>query len=61
MSVCGNATSKPNAIVNVTTDAFANNSPMNELTLPNFYDGSKKKNYTSYAILMNITGSKMSS
>jgi hypothetical protein len=47
--VCGNATSQPNAnntsgsaIVNVTSDVFANNSPMNELTLPNFYDSSKK-------------------
>ena len=49
-SVCGNATSQPNvnnisgpAIVNVATDVFAKNSPINELTLPNFYDRSNQK------------------
>jgi len=48
-SVCGNAKSQPNAnnisgsdIVNVTSDVFANNYPINELTLPNFYDSSKQ-------------------
>jgi hypothetical protein len=48
-SVCGNATSQPSvnsnsgsAIVNVTSDVFANNSPINELTLPNFHDSSKQ-------------------
>jgi len=47
--MCGNATTQPNAnnisgtaIVNVTSDVFANNSPINELTLPNFYDSSKQ-------------------
>jgi len=45
----GNATSQPNAnnisgsvILKVAPDVFANNSPVNELTLPNFYDGSKQ-------------------
>jgi hypothetical protein len=44
-SVCGNVTSQPSvnsnsgsAIVNVTSDVFANNSPLNEITVPNFYD-----------------------
>jgi hypothetical protein len=48
-SVCGNAISQPSvesmsgsAIVNVTSDVFANNSPIHELTLPNFYDSSKQ-------------------
>jgi len=36
-TVCGNATSQPNAILNVKSDVFANNSPMNELTLPTFH------------------------
>jgi len=43
MSVCGNTKSQPNvnsnlgpAILNVTSDVFANNSPINELTLPKF-------------------------
>jgi len=30
------------AIVNVTPDVLANNSPIHELTLPNFYDSSKQ-------------------
>ena len=41
----GNVKPQPNvdsnsgpAIVNVTSDVFANSSPINELTLPNFYD-----------------------
>jgi hypothetical protein len=42
MTVCGNATSQPNAIVNVKSGVFANNSPMNELILPNFYDSSNQ-------------------
>jgi hypothetical protein len=44
-SVCGNAKSQlsvnsnsGHVIVNVTSDVFANNSPINELTLPNFYE-----------------------
>jgi hypothetical protein len=37
-TVCGNATPQPNAIVNVKSGVFANNSPMNELTVPNFHD-----------------------
>jgi hypothetical protein len=48
-SVCGNAASQPNAnnisgpaIVNVASDVFANNSPINELTLPNSYDSSNQ-------------------
>jgi hypothetical protein len=48
-SVCGNAISQPSvecmsgsAIVNGTSDVFANNSPIHELTLPNFYDSSKQ-------------------
>jgi len=40
--VCGNATPQPNAIVNVKSDVFANNSPMNELTLPNFHGSSNQ-------------------
>jgi len=40
--VCGNATSQPNAIVNVKSGVFPNNSPMNELILPNFYDSSNQ-------------------
>jgi len=40
--VCGNATSQPNAIVNVKSDVFANNSPMNKLTLPNIHDCSNQ-------------------
>ena len=47
-SVCGNAKSQPSVknnsgpvIENVTSDVFANNSPINELNLPNFYDSSK--------------------
>jgi len=49
MSVCGNTKSQPNvnsnlgpAIVNVTSDVFANNSLINELTLPKFHDSSKQ-------------------
>jgi len=38
----GNATSQPNTIVNVKSDVFANNSPINEPTLPNSYDSSKQ-------------------
>jgi hypothetical protein len=48
-SVCGNAKSQPSvssnseqAIVNVTSDVIARNSPINELTLPKFYDSSKQ-------------------
>jgi hypothetical protein len=48
-SVCGNATSQPSvncmsesAIVNVTSDVFANNPPIHEFNLPNFHDSSKK-------------------
>ena len=48
-SVCGNAKPQPSvgcnsrpAIVNVTSDVFANSSPINELTLPNFYDSSNQ-------------------
>jgi hypothetical protein len=48
-SMCSNAKSQPSvnsnsgpAIVNVTSEVFANNSPINELTLPNFYDSSKQ-------------------
>jgi len=41
-TVCGNTTSQPNAIVNVKSDVFTNNSPVNELTLPNFYDSSNQ-------------------
>ena len=48
-SVCGNAKSQPsvnsnsgNAIVNVTSDVFADSSLINELTLPNIYDSSKQ-------------------
>ena len=41
-TVCGNATSQPNAIVNVKSEVFANNSPMNELSLLNFYDSSNQ-------------------
>jgi len=48
-SVRGNAKPQPNvdsnsgpAIVNVTSDVFANSSPINELTLPNFYDSSNQ-------------------
>jgi gas vesicle protein len=37
-TVGGNATAQQNAIVNVKSDVFANNSPMNELTLPTFHD-----------------------
>ena len=40
--LCGNATSQPNAIVNVKSDGFENNSNMNELTLTKFNDSSKK-------------------
>jgi len=46
--VCGNATSQLNAnnmsesaIVNMTSDVFANNPP-HELNLPNFHDSSKQ-------------------
>jgi len=49
MSVCGNTKSQPSvnsnsgpAIVNVTSDVFANNSSINELTRPNFHDSSKQ-------------------
>ena len=49
MSVCGNTKSQPNgnsnlgpAIVNVTSDVFANNFRINELTLPRFHDSSKQ-------------------
>jgi len=49
LQLCGNATSQPNAnnisgsaVVNVTSDVFANSSPINELTLPNFYGSSKQ-------------------
>jgi len=41
-TVCGNATPQPNATVNVKSDVFANNSPMNELTLLNFHDSSNQ-------------------
>jgi len=41
-TVCGNTTSQPNAIVNVSSDVFADNSSMNELTLPKFYDSSNQ-------------------
>jgi len=48
-TVCGNATSQPcvnnnsgSAIVNVSSDVFANNSTMNELALPDFHDSSKQ-------------------
>jgi len=48
-SMCGNAKSQPrvdsnsgHAIVNVTSDVFANNSLINELTLPKFYDSSNQ-------------------
>ena len=40
--MCDNATSQTNAIINVKSDVFANNSPMNELILPNFYDSSNQ-------------------
>ena len=47
-SVRGNATSQPSvnsisgpATVNVTADVFANNSSVDELTLPSFYDSLK--------------------
>jgi len=49
LSVCGNTKSQPNvnsnlgpAIVNVTSDVFANNFRINELTLPRFHDSSKQ-------------------
>jgi len=49
LCVCGNATSQPNAnntlesvIINVTSDVFANNSPLNELTVPNIHDCSNQ-------------------
>jgi len=49
MSVCGSTISQPSvesmsgsAIVNVICDVFANNSPIHELTLPNFHDSSKQ-------------------
>ena len=42
MTVGGNATAQQNAIVNVKSDVFANNSPMNELTLPTFHDSSNQ-------------------
>jgi hypothetical protein len=48
-SVCDNARKQPvvnsnsePAIVNVPSDVFANNSPINELTLPKFCDSSKQ-------------------
>jgi hypothetical protein len=48
-SVCGNDKSQPSVssnsrhdIAHVTSDMFANNSPINELTVPNFYDRSKQ-------------------
>ena len=48
-TVCGNATSQPNAnntsgsaTVNVTFDVFANYSLIKVFTLPNFYDNSKQ-------------------
>jgi len=48
-TVCGNAISQPcvnnnsgYAIVNVSSDVFANNSTMNELALPDFHDSSKQ-------------------
>jgi len=48
-AVCGNATSQPyvnnksgSAIVNVSSDVFADNSSMNELILPKFYDSSNQ-------------------
>jgi len=40
--VGGNAAAQQNAIVNVKSDVFANNSPMNELTLPTFHDSSNQ-------------------
>jgi hypothetical protein len=40
--VCGNATSQPNAIVNVKSDVFVNNYRKNELNLPNFNDRSNE-------------------
>jgi hypothetical protein len=30
------------AVINVTSDMFASNSPVHELTVPNFYDSSKQ-------------------
>ena len=49
-TVSDNVTSQPNAnsvsgpaIVNVVSDVFANNSPVNELTLPKFYDSSNQR------------------
>jgi len=41
-TVWGYGTSQPNAIVNVKYDVFANNSSMNELTMPNFHDSSNQ-------------------
>jgi len=48
-TVCGNATSQPyvnnksgSAIVNVSSDVFADISPMNEVTPPKFYDSSNQ-------------------
>jgi len=41
-TVGGNATAQQNAIVNVKSDVFANNSHMNELTLPTFHDSSNQ-------------------
>jgi len=40
-TVSGNATSQPNAIVNVSSEVFAL-MHMNELTLPKFYDSSNQ-------------------
>ena len=40
--MCDNATSQPNAVVNVSSDVFADNSPMNELTLTKFCDSSNQ-------------------
>ena len=41
-TVCGNATSQHCAIVNVSSDVFADNSSMHELVLPDFHDSSKQ-------------------
>jgi short-subunit dehydrogenase len=48
-SVCSNTISQPSVestsgsvVINVTSDMFASNSPVHELTVPNFYDSSKQ-------------------
>lgn len=49
-SVCGNTISQQcvesmsgSAVINVTSDMFASNFPVHELTVPNFYDSSKQR------------------